>query len=117
MDNYEFSELLKTLKNKVGNIASIIKPENIQTRLKEIEELENSPSFWSDVKQAGIIGKEKTKITNLLKNYENAFNALNDASELFDLPIAKTIQKHLKLYLMTHQNLKIPSQVLKFPCF
>ncbi|RTJ97476.1 peptide chain release factor 2, partial [Campylobacter jejuni] len=85
MDNYEFSELLKTLKNKVGNIASIIKPENIKTRLKEIEELENSPSFWSDVKQAGIIGKEKTKITNLLKNYENAFNALNDASELFDL--------------------------------
>ncbi|ECV9672048.1 TPA: peptide chain release factor 2 [Campylobacter coli] len=85
MDNYEFSELLKTLKNKVGNIASIIKPENIQTRLKEIEELENSPSFWNDVKQAGIIGKEKTKITNLLKNYENAFNALNDASELFDL--------------------------------
>ncbi|RTJ91912.1 hypothetical protein C3H43_09480, partial [Campylobacter jejuni] len=33
----------------------------------------------------GIIGKEKTKITNLLKNYENAFNTLNDASELFDL--------------------------------
>ena len=85
MDNYEFSELLKTLKNKGGNLASIIKPENIQTRLKEIEELENSPSFWNDVKQAGIIGKEKTKITNLLKNYENAFNALNDASELFDL--------------------------------
>ncbi|MEE6620360.1 hypothetical protein VWN47_10180, partial [Campylobacter jejuni] len=45
--------LLQALKNKVGNIASIIKPENIQTRLKEIEELENSPSFWSDVKQAG----------------------------------------------------------------
>lgn len=85
MDNYEFSELLKSLKNKVGNIASIIKPENIQARLKEIEGFENSPSFWSDVKQAGIIGKEKTKITNLLKNYENAFNALNDASELFDL--------------------------------
>lgn len=47
--------------------------------------MKNSPSFWNDVKQAGIIGKEKTKITNLLKNYENAFNALNDASELFDL--------------------------------
>ncbi|HEC1784979.1 TPA: peptide chain release factor 2, partial [Campylobacter lari] len=73
------------LKNKVGNIASIIKPEEIKQRLKEIENLENSPSFWSDVKQAGIIGKEKTKISNLLKNYENAFNALNDASELFDL--------------------------------
>ncbi|MCV3471330.1 peptide chain release factor 2 [Campylobacter sp. CNRCH_2015_0338h] len=85
MDNYEYSELLKKLKNKVGNIASIIKPEEIKARLKEIENLENSPSFWSDVKQAGVIGKEKTKISNLLKNYENANNALNDASELFDL--------------------------------
>ncbi|AXP09044.1 peptide chain release factor 2 [Campylobacter hepaticus] len=89
MDNYEFSELLKTLKNKVNNIASIIKPENIKTRLKEIEDLENSSSFWNDVKQASIIGKEKTKITNLLKNYENAFNILNDASELFDLANAE----------------------------
>ncbi|EAH7585123.1 peptide chain release factor 2 [Campylobacter lari] len=85
MDNYEYSELLKKLKNKVGNIASIIKPEEIKERLQEIESLENSPSFWSDVKQAGIIGKEKTKISNLLKNYDNANNALNDASELFDL--------------------------------
>ncbi|MCZ0771908.1 peptide chain release factor 2 [Campylobacter hepaticus] len=89
MDNYEFSELLKTLKNKVNNIASIIKPKNIKTRLKEIEDLENSSSFWNDVKQASIIGKEKTKITNLLKNYENAFNILNDASELFDLANAE----------------------------
>lgn len=89
MDNYEFSELLKNLKNKVGNITSIIKPETIKMRLKEIEELENSPSFWSDVKQAGVIGKEKTKITNLLKNYENAFNTLNDTSELFDLANAE----------------------------
>ncbi|TQR34402.1 peptide chain release factor 2 [Campylobacter sp. MIT 99-7217] len=89
MDNYEYTELLKTLKNKVSNIASIIKPENIKARLKEIEALENDPSFWSDVKNAGIIGKEKTKITNLLKNYENAFNAINDASELFDLANAE----------------------------
>lgn len=85
MDNYEYSELLKTLKNKVGNIASIIKPQSIQARLDEIEKLENSPNFWQDAKQAAIIGKEKTKIATLLKNYENAFNALNDANELFDL--------------------------------
>ncbi|MBZ7930592.1 MULTISPECIES: peptide chain release factor 2 [Campylobacter] len=96
MDNYEFSELLKTLKNKVNNIASIIKPQNIQERLKEIEELENSPSFWSDVKQAGIIGKEKTKITNLLKKYEEALLAVNDASELFDLANAENDMQTLE---------------------
>ncbi|MBK1992109.1 peptide chain release factor 2 [Campylobacter sp. 2018MI35] len=96
MDNYEFNELIKTLKNKVNNIASIIKPHDIEKRLKEIEELENSPSFWSDVKQAGIIGKEKTKISNLLKNYENAFNAVNDASELFDLANDENDEQILK---------------------
>ncbi|MCR6591279.1 peptide chain release factor 2 [Campylobacter insulaenigrae] len=85
MDSYEYSELLKKLKNKVGNIASIIKPQDIMIRLKEIEGLENSPNFWNDIKQAGVIGKEKTKIANLLKKYENANNTLNDASELFEL--------------------------------
>ncbi|TKX30266.1 peptide chain release factor 2 [Campylobacter sp. MIT 12-5580] len=89
MDTYEYSELLKSLKNKVGNIASIIKPDELKTRLKAIEELENSPDFWQDAKNAASIGKEKTKLSNLLKNYENAFNALNDANELFELANAE----------------------------
>jgi len=89
MDNYEYSELLKALKNKVSNIASIIKPDEIKKRLKEIESLENEPSFWKNAKEAAILGKEKTKISNLLKKYEAAFNAINDAGELFDLANAE----------------------------
>lgn len=85
MDTYEYSELLKALKNKVGNIASIIKPQDIKARLDEIAGLENSPDFWQDAKMAAVLGKEKTKIANLLRNYENADNAVNDASELFEL--------------------------------
>lgn len=85
MDTYEYSELLKTLKNKTNNIASIIKPESIKTRLDEIASLENSPDFWQDAKMAAVTGKEKTKISTLLKNYENAYNAVSDASELFEL--------------------------------
>lgn len=96
MDNYEYSELLKTLKNKVGNIASIIKPESIKARLDEIEKLENSPSFWQEALSAALIGKEKTKITNLLNNYENALNALNDASELFELANSENDDETLK---------------------
>lgn len=96
MDNYEYSELLKTLKNKVGNIASIIKPESIKARLDEIEKLENSPSFWQEASSAALIGKEKTKITNLLNNYENALNALNDANELFELANSENDDETLK---------------------
>lgn len=62
MDNYEYNELLKSLKIKVDNIAKVINPTSIQSRLKEIEAIEQDPSFWSDVAMAGQIGKEKTKI-------------------------------------------------------
>lgn len=85
MDTYEYSELLKALKNKVANVASIIKPQEIKARLDEIERTENAPDFWQDIQKAGIIGKEKAKISALLKNYENALAAINDASELFEL--------------------------------
>lgn len=85
MDTYEYSELLKNLKTKVQNIASIIKPEEIKKRLDEISAKENEPSFWTDAKMAAVLGKEKTKISNLLKKYEIALNALNDATELFEL--------------------------------
>ena len=85
MDAYEYSELLKGLKNKLANVKSIIKPDEIKIRLDEIKDLENSPNFWQDIQRAGILGKEKAKLSNLLKNYENADSAVNDADELFEL--------------------------------
>ena len=85
MDNYEYSELLKGLKIKIDNIAKVINPEFIQTRLKEIEDLEQDPSFWSNVQMSSQIGKEKTKLNSMLSKFKNAQNALNDAVELFDL--------------------------------
>lgn len=85
MDNYEYSELLKTLDNKVNNIALIIKPDNIKKRLEKIAAIENDPEFWSDVKKASAIGREKTKISNMLFKFEKAKNALNDAREIYNM--------------------------------
>ena len=85
MDNYEYTELLKTLSTKVENIAGVVKPENIKARLKEIEELENDQNLWQDVAKAGAIGKEKTKILNILNKFLNAKNAVDDAKALYEL--------------------------------
>ncbi|WP_170000732.1 peptide chain release factor 2 [Campylobacter sp. RM16189] len=85
MDNYEYTELLKSLDTKVNNIALIIKPDEIERRLNEISELENDPSFWQNIALAGQIGKEKTKITNILNKFKDARNALNDTKDLYDL--------------------------------
>ena len=85
MDNYEYTELLKTLNTKVENIAGVVKPENIKARLKEIEELENDQNLWQDIAKAGAIGKEKTKISNVLNKFLNAKNAVDDAKALYEL--------------------------------
>lgn len=85
MDNYEYNELLKSLKIKIDNIAKVINPSTIESRLSEIESLEQKPSFWSDIELASQIGKEKTKLNSMLSKFQNAQNALNDATELFDL--------------------------------
>lgn len=106
MDNYEYSELLKTLQNKVDNIRSIINPDQGLKRLEEISELENSPDFWQDVKRAGILGKEKTKLENLLKQYENAKNSINDAKELFDLANLENDEETLKALFDDSKNLE-----------
>ncbi len=85
MDSYEYSELLKKLQKKIENIAQIIKPQDIENRLKEIEILEQNPSFWEDAKKASSIGKEKTALKSMLEKYENAKNAVDDASDLYEM--------------------------------
>ncbi len=85
MDDYEYTELLKSLEIKISNIFKIIKPDDIEKRLKEIEQIEQGEDFWSDVENATKIQKKKNKITNIFKAYSKAKNALDDAVGLYEL--------------------------------
>ncbi|WP_027326691.1 peptide chain release factor 2 [Helicobacter pametensis] len=85
MDNYEYSELLKELDGKCLNIEKIIKPQEIEKELQQIAAIEQDPNFWNDVKKAGEIGKQKSKLSRMLQTYQNAWQMLNDAKELFEL--------------------------------
>ncbi|RXJ75796.1 peptide chain release factor 2 [Arcobacter sp. F155] len=85
MDNYEYSELLKLLNTKLENIKNILKPEELNERIKEIEKLEADQNFWSDVEQATKIGIEKNRILSNLSKFNKANDALNGSNELFEL--------------------------------
>jgi peptide chain release factor 2 len=85
LDSYEYTELLKKLTVKIENIAKIVKTDELLKRLKEIEAIEQDPSFWEDAKNAGLLAKEKTKLVNIYKKYENAKNAVKDAKDLWDM--------------------------------
>jgi len=85
MDNYEYTELLKTLSTKMDNITGVVQPDKLQTRLDEISELENDQEFWNDATNAAVIQKEKTQCERKLSKYSVALEAIEDAKELYDM--------------------------------
>jgi len=87
MDSYEYTELIKDLENKLTNIKSILKPEMIEERLKEIEELENDINFWNDPKQSSKVQKEKNILIRKLEKYKKALSYLNDNKDMFELAL------------------------------
>ena len=87
MDSYEYTELLKKLAIKIDNIAQIIKPDDITSRLAEIEQMEQDPNFWSDSKKAATISKEKTTATSILTRYQKAKTVLEDTNDIYEMAI------------------------------
>jgi peptide chain release factor 2 len=97
MDAYEYSELLKTLSTKMENITNIVKPNELQTRLDEIDTLQQDPSFWNDADNAGKISQEKTRTERVLATYDNANDALQDAIEYFELSKSEGDEETLEM--------------------
>jgi peptide chain release factor 2 len=87
MDNYEYTQLLKNLNQKLENIESILKPDEIDARLEEIEQIEQDPSFWTDAEKASKIGKEKNRLLGRKNKFQKANEVLNDANELFEMAL------------------------------
>ncbi|MDF1874865.1 peptide chain release factor 2 [Sulfurimonas sp. SAG-AH-194-I05] len=85
MDNYEYTELLKSITTKMANITGVVEPEKLQARLNIIEELENEQEFWNDAAHAAKIQKEKTQLQRKLDKYTLANNTVTDASELYEM--------------------------------
>ncbi len=85
MDNYEYTELLKNMNLKMKNITGVVEPKKIDTRLKEIETLEENQDFWNDADNAAKIQKEKTQLQRKLDKYTIANEAVADAIELYEM--------------------------------
>jgi peptide chain release factor 2 len=87
MDNYEYTQIIKTLNQKLENIELILKPTEINKRLKEIETIEQDPDFWSNQEKASKIGQEKNRLLSRLNKFNKANEALSDANELYEMAI------------------------------
>lgn len=89
MDSYEYTELLKELDKKVENIALIIKPTQIKSRLEGIEKIGLDPDFWRDIDKASQINKEKTKLGGIYSKFIKAKSAVDDAKDMYELALSE----------------------------
>ena len=85
MDSYEYGELLNSLTIKIDNIKQIVDPESLNLKLKDIEVEESREGFWDDAKNAGEIQKQKNRYLGILKKYNSAKDAVEDAKELYSM--------------------------------
>lgn len=85
MDTYEYGELLKVLTVKIENIKNIVKPDIVQIRLNEIDQMQQEPSFWDDAQNASKVSQEKTQKERMLAKYETARTSVTDAVEFFEM--------------------------------
>ncbi len=106
MDTYEYSELLKSLTNKMENITNIVKPDELQKRLDEIEQMQQDPDFWNDAAKAAKISQEKTRTERILETYNNANDALADAKEYFELAKSEKDEETLEMLFEDAENLE-----------
>ncbi len=106
MDAYEYSELLKSLTTKMENITNIVKPDALQKRLDEIEQMQQDPNFWNDAANAGKISQEKTRTERILETYNSANDALSDAKEYFELAKAEKDEETLEMLFEDAQSLE-----------
>ena len=105
MDAFEYSELIKELENKLNNIESILKPDELKKRLKEIENMENDPDFWSDPKKSAKIQKEKNIILRKLNKYEEVKQALTDNKDMYELASMEEDEETLNEVFSDVENL------------
>lgn len=113
MDNYEYGELLKSLSTKMDNIKNIVKPDILEKRLKEIEEMQQDPDFWSDSDNAGKISQEKTKTERILEKFNTANDAVHDTLEYFEMAKAEKDEETLEMLYEDADSLQESTNALE----
>jgi len=113
VDNYEYSELLKTLSTKIENITNIVKPDQLQARLKEIEQMQQEPDFWNDAETAGKISQEKTRAERMLATFEHARDAVHDAVEYFEMANNEKDEETLEMLYEDAESLQESTNALE----
>ena len=97
----------------MDNIKNIVKPDDLQARLDEIEKMQQDPNFWNDAERAAKISQEKTKTERILATYTDAHDAVSDALEYFEMAKAEKDEETLEMLFEDATNLQERTNALE----
>ncbi len=81
----ELEELIvgyKTLISNIEDIGDALKLDSLNERLSELESIQHSEDFWSDMKRATAVSQEAKRITNKIENYTKLLEQAKEGLEL-----------------------------------
>lgn len=85
MDDFEYSEIIKSLKIKIENIDKIIKPTSLRKRLEEIIKQEQKDGFWDNIEEATKLQKEKNKVETIYNKFIITKQEFQDSVDMYEI--------------------------------
>ena len=81
----ELKEKLEELTNRFENIKEILKPDELEEELNQLDNLMGQSDFWEDQKKAQEIATKRTSIANKLEEIKAVEKKLSDIDEYIQL--------------------------------
>ncbi len=97
----------------MDNIKNIVKPDSLQARLDEIEQMQQDQNFWNDAANAAKISQEKTKTQRILATYTDANDAVADAVEYFEMAKSEKDEETLEMLFEDANSLQEHTNALE----
>jgi peptide chain release factor 2 len=83
--NFELSEKLRDMKQKIENIRECMKIDYLVHQFNNIESKINEDSLWDDPESAKLLMKERNRLSNDINSFENLKKRFQDCSDLLDM--------------------------------
>ena len=83
--NFELSEKLSEMKQKIDNIRECMKIEELVSQFQDIEEKVNVESFWDNPEEAKVLMKERNRLSNDIESFKNLTKRFQDCSDLCEM--------------------------------
>lgn len=85
METYEVNKRIGQLKESISDLRKAIGPQKLEETYQKLNEVMQSPSFWSDTKNAKKVTKEATEIREKLDRYQVLARKLEQLIEWYEI--------------------------------